>query len=146
VLEGTDLFEPNCCVLIPDHVTDDEHPLNSYNVAYPYCRTGIRVRLDEMDANPLLAEVTAFSRFLTIRIVPMLCDANSMLTACVVVDVRPAALGPCAAVGIAHASSHNGFLFVDSSKLKLPAQIAVGLIGTGGEKRTGWINVLPIGW
>jgi len=138
-----DLFEPNCFVLLPDHIADDEHPFNSYDLAYPYCRTAIRVRLDEMDPNPLLAELTALARFVSVRVLATICGLPASLASFQVVAQKPAALGPCSIIGLVHATTRQGFLVVDATKVRLPTQAAIRLVATSGETRTGWINILP---
>ena len=78
---GTDFFDPNCAVVLPEQGTTgaDEHPFGSYNITYPYCRTAIRVAVDDPDPNPLLAQVTSSSRYLSIRVTALVCGVETRL-------------------------------------------------------------------
>lgn len=146
VLEATELFEPNCFVLIPERAGADEHPLNSYDIAYPYCRTAVRVRLDDADPNPLLAQVTNFSRFLSLRLIADVCGRQVALALCRVRQVLPAQTTACVVTSIIQPSTKQGFLIVDGLHAIAPFQALLELVAMDGTTRQGWINVLPPGW
>jgi hypothetical protein len=147
---ATDLFEPNCAMLLPATGTSgqDEHPLNAYNVAYPYCRTAVHVALDDPDPNPLLAQVTSFARYLSMRVVGTLCAAGARLRGFKTLQVLApsGAAVPCAVFSIVHPQTGEGFLVVDGTKIALPLQVLLQLVATTGQTRSGWINVLPPGY
>jgi hypothetical protein len=153
VLPATELFEPSCFVLMPERLSGvEEHPFNSYDIAYPYCRTAIKVRVDDTDPDPLLAEVTIFSRYLSIRVIALVCDLEARLATFRVVSTQPAVAYPCTAVVVIQPGSGQGFLVVDGTKVTLPFQVLVEMItvaaspGGSGARRSGWITVLPPGW
>jgi hypothetical protein len=147
ILQAVELFEPSCFVLMPEHLSGiNEHPLNSYDISYPYCRTAVKVMVDAVDPNPLLAEVTSFSRYLSIRIIPLVCGLEARLTGFRVLGTNPAIVAPCAAVVVIQPMTGQGFLVIDGTKVLLPSQVLVEMITADGSRRLGWINVLPPGW
>jgi hypothetical protein len=148
---ATDLFEPNCAMLLPATGTSgqDEHPFNAYDIAYPYCRTALHIAVDDPDPNPLLAQVTSFARYLSARVVATVCAAEVPLRTFKTLQILSPGVSepaPCAVFSIVHPQTGEGFLAVDGSKITLPLQVLLQLVAVTGQTRTGWINVLPPGY
>ena len=91
IIEPADFFEPTCAVVLPEQGTTgaDEHPFGSYNISYPYCRTALRVTVDDIDPSPLLAQITGFARYLSARIVALVCGLETKLASLTVLETFP---------------------------------------------------------
>jgi hypothetical protein len=155
IFQATDLFEGTCSVILPEKGSTglDEHPFGAYNIAYPYCRTAIKVAVDDPDPNPLLAQITSFSRYLSARVVAQVCGVDAPLTTFRVIgDLSSPTIGSnCAVFAIVHPITRQGFLIVDGTKVVLPAQALLQVVTSADQhgvvhERLGWINVLPPGW
>jgi hypothetical protein len=105
------------------------------------------VAVDDPDPNPLLAQITSFSRYLSARVVAQVCGVDVPLTTLRVInDLSSPAISNCSVFAVVHSTTRQGFLIVDGTKVTLPAQALLQLITLDGHERLGWINVLPPGW
>lgn len=139
-----ELFVGNCTALIS--LGDDlSHPLNAYDLSYYYCRTGIRVKLDDPDPVELFAEVSAQQRpVVSIRIVPLICGVPALATHAVVTRIvpAPAAGVRCVAAGFVHPAGGDAYIVVDGTKTPWPTRVYL-TITSGDYIRSGLIVVLP---
>ena len=136
-LEGADTFEGSSLVAVPSDidVLAAEHPLNSYDLTYRYCRTAIKVALDPLPATPLLAVVRALAELVIVRVLAVLCGRIIPAT-----SFTAEVLG--GVTSFLHPATHEGYLYINVGLITQPFNIDVTL-ASGEHVRNGYIRVIP---
>lgn len=142
-VNGSDTFESSCVVALSDDaaVLEREHPLNSYDTTYRYCRTAIKVSLDPLAQSPLLAVVRAMAALMIVRLIPILCGRPIPATDFSV--TAPAGACQCCAItGFLHPTTAEGYLYINVGIVTEPFNVLVTFTA-GDYARTGYVRIVP---
>src|SRR4249920_1928448 len=90
---ATDLFESGCVTARPQEAPAT-HPIGSYNIAYPYCRTALQYNMADLRGDPQLGQLVLQAPYLAIQLLLVGCDQS--LPIAVTTNAQPAQQG-CAA-------------------------------------------------
>lgn len=139
VLPATDFFE---AAYVAAHSADAlalarQHPLNSYDITYRYCRTAIRVAIDPLDRSPFLAAVRARQQLVVVRVIATECGRQVPATAFHAVRREDRIVA-----GFLYATTGEGYLYVDATDLAAPIDVEISLAAADVTRR-GYIRVLP---
>lgn len=142
-VDGQDTFEGACVGALSDNaaILQQEHPLNSYDTTYKYCRTAIKVDLDPLVATSLLAVVRALTTFMVVRLIPTLCGAPVRVTDFTAL-VPGSTLPRCAVTGFLHPATGEGYLYINVGPIAEPLDVLVAFTSPD-YSRTGYIKVVP---
>jgi hypothetical protein len=138
-LEPTDLFQPSCVLVVTGELDNIEYPPNTYSTNYPYCRTAIRVAMDDFDASPLFGTVKAFAPIVAVRLRLQECGVEAKATAADL-SANMEEVGCAVAAFISPATGYV-YVMVDTSQILLPLRVDLTL-RTATRRRTGYLRIL----
>jgi len=134
---GDDLFETGCTVARLDE-RDVEHPIHSYDIRYPYCRTALRYNMADIRADPQIGQLVAQAPFVAIRIMLDGCDQSEIAS---VQSVVEPAQPQCAASIYPGYAATDLYAVVDIALAVLPLRLSFAITNTNGVVKRFWIGV-----
>jgi hypothetical protein len=136
---NTEFFSGGC--LTARYVEDapNTHPENSYNVAYPYCRTTVRYRMDDSRSNPQLAQLVPQAPFLVIRIVLGGCEVSDIVS--VVSRLEPQQVIGCGAELYPGYSPTELYMVLTASLLTYPTRLTFTVTNKAKSVKEFWIGL-----
>lgn len=142
VVEGLDAAETNCTFLTSIAEADlRQHPVNSYNVLYPYARTAIKIKMDDPAPQEQLAQLVAVAPYIGVRIILTDTVSAKVRPAVVTASVGPQQLFSCALSVFFNYAVQELFAFLDTTLLTLPARLTLDVRDIKGRRRNGWIGL-----
>lgn len=140
VLDGADFFAGNCVLAIEgDEFDNSAFPVGSYSTTFGYCRTAIKIAMDDYDPSDLFGSIRALAPLVVIRLRLTECG-NQILAA--QVQVVSAGLASCGVAGFISTVSGYGYVVIDTLITLLPIKLEVTVRSKSGLARTGFIQVL----
>jgi hypothetical protein len=134
---GTDFFQAGCMAAVPQAV-GSQHPINSYNTSYPYCRTAVTYRMDDPRRDPQLGQFVVAAPFLSIKVLLAGCDRGLPISVSYH-GVQPS-VSNCA-VGVYPGFDPTEFYIqVERARVTLPARINF-TITNGTRSKAFWIGL-----
>lgn len=141
ILQGADWFESNCILVLAGDVDAVDYPMNTYSTDYPYCRTAIRVSMDDYAPSPLFGSVRQLAAIIVVRIALTECQVPVAATH-IHVEPPPGSSLRCGAAGFVSPDTGYAYLLVDTSQVLLPVMVQMTLTSASGLTRTGAMQIL----
>jgi hypothetical protein len=139
LVDPTDLFQSGCVTGRPLSTVVTEHPVNSYDIVYPYCRTALTFRMDDPAVNPQLGQLIAMAPIISVRIALVGCDLTQPLSVTRSV-LSPGPVDGCKASLFPGYVPTEFYLIVDTGALTLPARFNF-TVTNGKVVREFWIGL-----
>jgi hypothetical protein len=142
IVYGVDMAETACAVLLASSDLDAaEHPLNSYNIVYPYARTAVKIRMDDTRPEEQVAQLSIVAPYLVIRLI--LCDyaGTKAIPSIVTVTDGPEQIYPCVLETYYNYRAQEIYVLIESAKIGTPARIRFNITDTMGRNRACWIGI-----
>lgn len=137
-IEGADLFEQGCVGALLDQ-SKAEHPTQSYDISYPYCRTAIRYNMDDIRADPQLGQLIPMAPIIVTRLMLVGCDTS--LPVSVSFEVQPPQTKQCAAALYPGYDPTEFYAVIDSEAAELPLRLYFMITNGAGRAKQFWIGV-----
>lgn len=142
IVYGMDFAETACAILLAVTTLEAaEHPLNSYNIVYPYARTAVRVRMDDPKPEDQVAQLATVAPYLVIRII--LCDylGKKAVPKSAIITPSTDQIYPCALEAYYNYKTQELYVLIDSAKVGVPARINFDITDTLDRRRQCWIGI-----
>lgn len=140
IIEGIDFFEPGCFTAqFNDDTVASEHPLNSYNIRYPYCRTALQYNMSDGQADPQIGQIIIQAPILSIKLILVGCDTSPIIS--ITSKLEPSVTKPCAVELYPGNTLNEIFLIAEAASLTLPARITFTATNSNGVQRTFWVGL-----
>jgi hypothetical protein len=137
---NTELFNPGCLMgQLQTTEPELEHPVNSYNTNYPYCRTTIKYRMDDPRSNPQLAQLISAAPYLVIRLQLTGCSKSDIVS--VISRLEPKQSQGCGAELYFGYDPTELYMLLSMSILSLPVRLTFTITTANGTKKEFWVGV-----